>query len=137
MCISCIWPSLGVHFVCHMLLHLRLYCSDDSFRLSFCSFFGKVLPALGGKHNFASCFDVRSLKSAPLALPFRRKIASLTYNLHVEVCTIHGKNPNYRFGGVCRISKLVKSIGKMCISCLWPLLGAPFSIVCTFCMHFE
>ena len=94
------------------------------FSAKFCSFFGKVLPALGGKHNFASCFDVRSSKSAPLALPFRRKIASLTYHLHVKVCTIHCKNTNCRFGGICCISKIAKSIGKMCISCLCPLLGS-------------
>ena len=83
------------------------------FSIKFCSFFGKVLPALGGKHTFASCFDVRSSKKCPWALPFRRKSAILDlqfargslrdplqksqlpfwgYLSHLKICKIHWKN---------------------------------------------
>ena len=75
------WKS--VYFLLMALLGcaFRVSCAAPSplillrppFSTEFCSCFGKVLPALGGKHNFASCFDVRSTKKWPLALPFQRK----------------------------------------------------------------
>ena len=44
MCISCLWPSSGVHFVCPLLFHLCLYRSDHSFRLNFTRFLEKCSP---------------------------------------------------------------------------------------------
>ena len=119
---------LGCAFCVSSAVSPLLISLRPQFSIKFCSLFGKVLPALGGKHTFASCFDVRSSKSASWPSHFDEKRTSWTYKLHVEVCTIHCKNPNCRFGGICRISKFAKSIGKMCISCLWPPLGCAFCV---------
>ena len=73
----CLWPFLGVHFVCHLLFHFCLHCSTLPFRQHFSRFLRKVLPALSGKHSFESCLDAKSSKKSLLALPFRWKSAIL------------------------------------------------------------
>ena len=78
--ISCIWPLLGVHFVCHLLIHVCMYYSTPHFLLNVGRFFEDVLPVLNGKHNSASRIDAKSsetpilLSLASLQLCARSKI---------------------------------------------------------------
>ena len=64
-----------------------------------------VLPALGGKHNLERCINKKSWKRS-LSDPH-----------------LSGK---CHFGATYCTWKFAKSIGKVCISCLWCLLGVNF-----------
>ena len=125
---------LGCAFRVSSAAPFLLILLRPQFSAKFCSFFGKVLPALGGKHTFASCFDVRSSKKCPWALPFRRKSAILDlqfargslrdplqksqlpfwgYLSHLKICKIHWKNVYFL---------LMASLGKLRLA-LFPLFA--------------
>ena len=60
MCISCLWRLWGENPECHLLFHLRLYCSERPSFQNFIDFFENVLAALGGKHNSEGCINEKS-----------------------------------------------------------------------------
>ena len=105
-CISCLWCLLGVNFMCHLLFHLRLYCSERPPFQNFIDFFENVLAALGGEHNLKAA-SMKNHEKRPFRTPVWRE--------------------KFHFGATYCTWKFAKSIVKMCISCLWRLLGVSFA----------
>ena len=117
---------------------LLLTLLRPQFSAKCCSLFGKVLPALGGKHTFASCFDVRSSKKCSLALPFRRKVC--IFELQFARGSLHDPLQNSQIAvlGVFVASQSLQNPLEKCVFPVYGLYwGVPFSIVCTLCMHLD
>ena len=93
--ISCLWHLLGENPECHLLFHLRLYCSEHPPFQKFIICFENVLAALDGKHNSEGCINETIMKHVRFGPHLGRKISLWSYLLRMEICKIHCTNLHF------------------------------------------